>query len=294
MTAEKPLEYIEVRVDVPDDLADAVCNFITENFTSGLVLDEEEQNEIVGITFYIPAQERADYNKSLSDYIAQLLCDRMPAVPQILERVIRDTDWIERYKSSVKPIKIGTDILVRPQWQPSREEIRYDIIIEPKMAFGTGSHETTRSCLEAIRSNFQAGMRFLDLGTGSGILSILADKMGAKYIKAIDYDLAAVENCQENFEINHVSTPHDILFGSVEKCDRDEAYGFVCSNIIKSAILPILSRLLSLTTAGGFLVLSGLLEEDETEISDRLKEHDQSDYMMCRENRWLTCTLRKK
>ncbi len=293
MNSGKPLEYIEARIGVPFALADAVCNFIVENIVSGLVLEEEEDGAIVDITFYVPAQEKEKYRGPLSDYLSQLVCVEMPSVPEVRERTIQDINWIEKYKASVEPIRVGTDILVRPLWQLPDEETRYDIVIEPKMAFGTGSHETTRSCLAFIREYFRSGMRFLDLGTGSGILSILADMMGAKYIKAIDYDLTAIENCRENFKINHVSAVHDILFGSIEKCERDEPYEFVCSNIIKSTILPILPRLLSLTTTGGILVLSGLLEEDEAEITNSLSQQGQSSFEIHRDNRWLTYFLRK-
>jgi len=155
------------------------------------------------------------------------------------------------------------------------------------MAFGTGTHATTRSSLGIIRRNFKSGMRFLDMGCGSGILSILADQMGASYIKAIDYDLAAIANCRENFEINQVSTAHDVVAGSIEKCEQD-------ANIIRSTILTMLGSLLRLTVDGGWLVLSGLLDKDEDAVAGALREHGQDDFSITRDENWLTYSVRKR
>jgi len=132
------------------------------------------------------------------------------------------------------------------------------------------------------------------MGCGSGILSVLADQMGAAYIKAVDYDLAAVANCRENFEINGVRTPHEILVGSIEKCGRDEPYHCVCANIIRTTIITMLDRLLHLTLPDGILVLSGLLEKDESPIADALRGYGQTSFQTYRDEEWLTFTVEKK
>jgi ribosomal protein L11 methyltransferase len=118
--------------------------------------------------------------------------------------------------------------------------------------------------------------------------------MGARYIKAIDYDLIAVDNCTENFDINGVRTPHEALFGSIEKCVGDPPYDFVCANIIKSTILPLLPRLIELTARGGLLVLSGLLDTDEDETSAALTRSNQDDFSILRDNKWITYTIRRR
>ena len=293
MEGDRPEFYTEAKLRVPRRNVDAVCNFIIDNITSGLVLEEEEGSQETGITFYVPGGER-EYRTALIDYLKQVFSDGATAIPEIEERIIKNVEWVEQYKSSVKPIKIGEDIVVRPTWDTSQTEARYEIVIEPKMAFGTGSHETTRSCLKIVRQRFRPGMTFLDLGCGSGILSILASKMGAEFILAIDYDIAAVENCRENFVINEVSTPHEIVFGSIEKCDGHKPFNFVCANIIKSVILPILDRLIDITEAGGLLVLSGLLPPDEAEITARLEELGQSDFTIMPDNQWLSYIIQKR
>ena len=293
MLVPKTMEYVEVCVEVPSELVDAVCDFIIENITSGLILEEEENSSRVGIVFYVPENDRGTFRQVLTTYLSDLYEKRSESVPEIGERTVQDVDWIDKFKASVQSVAVGQDILVRPGWRQPAKPIKYDIIIEPKMAFGTGSHETTQSCLLAIRDYFKKGMRFLDLGTGSGVLSVLADKMGASYIKSLDCDVIAVENCRENFIVNSVTAPHNILFGSVENCEGDNPYDFICANIIKSTILPILPRLLTLTASKGYLVLSGLLEKDRDEIHDSLRNHGQDDFSVRQMNEWITYVVHK-
>jgi ribosomal protein L11 methyltransferase len=293
MTGEKPEFYTEVKLRVPREQADAVCNFIIDNITSGLVLEEEEGSRETGITFYVPGAGDRKYRTDLGNYLEQVL-PQNAVIPEIEERIIKNIEWVEQYKLSVKPIRIGDDIVVRPTWDTTETPARYEIVLEPKMAFGTGSHETTRSCLKIIRQRFRSGMTFLDLGCGSGILSILASKMGAEYILAVDYDVTAVENCRENFALNSVSTPHEIVFGSIEKCEGRRPFDFVCANIIKSVILPVLDRLLDVTLPGGVLVLSGLLPPDEAEITARLEELGQRDFTIMPDNQWLSYIIQRR
>lgn len=286
-----PKQYLEARLEVPRVLADAVCDFITDNIVSGLVLEEEEDSPNSGIIFYV-AEGDTEFQARLNDYLSGLIGDEMPVLPDIRMKPVADTEWVEKYKQSVKAISIGEDIVVRPTWV-DEAGVDYEIIIEPKMAFGTGSHGTTYGCLVAIRRLFENGGSFLDLGCGSGILSILADKMGATFIKAIDYDLVAVENCRENFNINRIAARYEILFGSVEHCDGDDQYDLVCVNIIRSTILTMLERLVNLTSSGGNLILSGLMPSDEKEIVTALAECGQNEIDFIRKDSWLTILVKK-
>jgi len=226
-------------------------------------------------------------------YLKELVGPQMPELPELITRRIKNAMWEEEYRKSIKPAYVGEDIVIRPTWATLPEEYRYEIFIEPKMAFGTGTHETTQGCLRLIRDNFQSGQRFLDVGCGSGILSVLASKMGACFIKAIDYDPIAVENCQENFELNSVTVDSEILCGSQEKFAGDSPYGFVCANIIKTTILEMLPELVLVVETGGTLVLSGLLEQDREDIELGLQAEGMTLIDVIKEGEWLSFLTRR-
>ncbi len=287
----QPGVYIEARIELPRMVADVVCDYIVENISSGLVLEEEEGSEFLGIIFYVRTDAETEYRPVLEAYLKRFIGDGIDQLPEIRERVIRDVEWEENYKQSVRPLLLASDVGVRPPWAEPVDGAVYDLILEPRMAFGTGTHETTRSCLKAIRETFEPGQRFLDLGCGSGILSLLAAKMGASYIKAIDYDLTAVDNCKENLAVNGVTTPCDVLFGSIEKVQGDDPYDFACVNIIKATILPILARLKGSVRPGGTLVLSGLLAREQDEICEQLHELDLVNYVIVPDNEWVTFVI---
>jgi len=291
-----PESYIEVSVNVPRNLCDAVCNFIIENICSGLVLEEEENCDHTCVKFYLPQSSRNDFDQKLSTYFSSLISmgESLTQMPEITEKQVKSVEWEQQYRESVKPTVVAGDVAIRPPWDAAPVGARYDIIIEPKMAFGTCTHESTRGCIEAIRKNLRPKMRFLDLGCGSGILSILADKMGAAYIKAVDYDTLATENCGENFLVNGLAAEHDIVHGSIESCLNDQPYDFVCANIIKSTILDMLDDINCLTAPGGFIVLAGLLEQDQTEISQKLMETGLDNFEIFDDNDWRLFVVRKK
>jgi len=286
-------DYIEARLAVPRPYVDAVCNFIIDNICSGLVLEEEDDASETTISFYVAEDDDCSFEDQLIGYLSSLAEQESLAVPEIRVRTIKATEWEEQYRQSVRPALIGDDIIIRPPWFEPTEQLRYDLIIEPRMAFGTGQHESTRSCLRAIRDNFQRGWDILDLGCGSGILAILADKMGASRIKAIDYDLIAVENCRENFAVNQVKAPAEIEHGSIEKCDGDQPYRFVVANIIKDTISEMLPRLQELTAPAGVLVLSGIIDTAEDSLSAQLRGLDMDSFEILRDNEWLTYVIRR-
>ncbi|KAA3632751.1 MAG: 50S ribosomal protein L11 methyltransferase [Calditrichaeota bacterium] len=288
--------FIEASVEVPKNISDAVCNFIIENITSGLLLEEEEGLDTLVVKFYMPDDSDDNFRQKLSYYFQSLLelDDTIDEEPDLKERVVENIEWEDAYRESIKGVIVSDKLIVRPPWEEYSGEYEYDIVIEPKMAFGTGTHETTKSCLEIILKTFKKNKTFLDLGCGSGILSILADKMGAKSIKAIDYDMVSVENCFENFEMNDVACDYEVLHGSIELCESDEPYDYVCANIIKSTILTMLDKLNSLTKSGGTLVLSGLLDDDVEEIEEHLLKIGLSDYEVLADNEWRSFTIRKK
>lgn len=282
--------YREIRLQVPRENSDAVCNFIVDNYATGMVLEEEEGASTTVITFYLPADAPDSFRQEFARYLGSILAADAPPI-EIREREIQDVEWVQQYRDSVSPIMVGDDVIVRPPWAEAEKPVRYDIVIEPKMAFGTGSHETTRGCLKVVRERFHSGLTLLDLGTGSGILAILADKLQAAHIKAVDYDPVAVDNCRENFLLNKVTARHEILLGSLDVCAEGEQYDMVTANIIKSTLVPWMARLMSLTRSGGTLVLSGLLVDDMPEVEAAIAECEQRINEVIEDNAWRTVVI---
>lgn len=285
--------FTEARVDVPREYEEAVCDYIIENICNGLVLEDEEDSETIGIQFYVPQSHEGDFRNGLINHMKLVMEGSGEPLPEITGHTIQKVEWEEEYRKSIKPVVVGDDVVVSPPWDMLHQSAKFHIVIEPKMAFGTGTHETTRSTLGLIRKLFEPGMSFLDVGCGSGLLAILADKMGASSIKAIDYDPIAVDNCHENFVINKVKTPNEILLGSIEQCDGDQPYDFVAANIIKTTILEMISRLSELTKPGGILVISGLLATDGPDINAALDQLGLNNYEVLPDNEWITYTINK-
>jgi ribosomal protein L11 methyltransferase len=192
------------------------------------------------------------------------------AVREIVSREIADRDWLGEWKKGWQPTRAGRRFLIAPPWSEIAEDDEHRIIIriEPGMAFGTGTHETTRLCLAAIEKYFTGGS-FLDVGTGTGILAIAAAKLHrTARIEACDTDPEAVEIARENAVLNEVEGRIDFRVGTIDEVTRSA--DFVCANLTADVIAPLLPALVGATC--GRLVLSGILDSQRELIMARL--HD--------------------
>lgn len=202
---------------------------------------------------------------------------------------IIDQDWLAEWKKHWKPT-FTERFVVAPAWKEVDAGGRTVILIEPGMAFGTGTHETTRLCLRAIEEAFVPGMSFLDVGTGTGILGIAASILagGESRIAACDTDPLAVEIAIENARLNGAL---DIDFG-VGSIDEDTSSAdFVCANLTAAVILPILPLLVQKT--GSILVLSGVLAEQAEELKGELSNLGHHDPLVSTDGEWVSITVRK-
>jgi ribosomal protein L11 methyltransferase len=181
-------------------------------------------------------------------------------------REVADRDWLGEWKKSWQPVYVGRRFIIAPPWSEIEDAAeRFVIRIEPGMAFGTGTHETTQLCLEAIEKYFK-GASFLDVGTGTGILSIAAAMLapGAR-LEACDTDPDAVEIARENARLNNVAERISFRTGTLDEQPTASA-DVVCANLTADVILPLLPRLVSATC--GRLILSGILDS-QTELVRR-------------------------
>jgi len=183
-------------------------------------------------------------------------------------REVADQDWLGEWKKNWQPVKTGR-FIVAPPWSDIPEATDQIVIrIEPGMAFGTGTHETTRLCLTAIEKYFRGGS-LLDVGTGTGILAIAAAKLSPDArIEACDTDAEAIEIARENARLNGVAERIAFRVGTVEEATASA--DVVCANLTADVILPLLPALLGATC--GRLVLSGILDSQAEAVDARLRE----------------------
>ncbi|MCP4567678.1 MAG: 50S ribosomal protein L11 methyltransferase [FCB group bacterium] len=290
MSIEPVQSYQEIEIDVAADDREAVANYIIENISNGLVIEDDEIASTTRIKFYIASEldikSRID---GLKKYLAAIEPQYASLIPSQTE--IKNRDWIETYQNSVTAFELGDSIIVKPPWDGNNFPDRMEIILEPKMAFGTGRHETTRSCLAELEKLNLTGVSMLDFGCGSGILSIFAGLKGAGRIAAYDNNPLAVENSRENFILNKTDQVCRADCGTIDLIPFDEKFDIVVANIIKEVILPILDQLKNHVKPGGRLLLSGFMDQDQTLIEKSLKGHDLNDYDLRRDGEWLTYNI---
>lgn len=179
-------------------------------------------------------------------------------------KLIPSQNWNVTWESNFMPIKIGSFCGIRADFHPSFTDVQYPITINPKMAFGTGHHETTLSMIEAMQLIDMSGKAVLDYGCGTGILAILASKMGASTILALDYDPLSYENTSENCQKNEVENIQ-IILGELNTVEASN-FDLILANINKNVILENLGALSEKLAINGQLLISGILQADEEEV----------------------------
>jgi ribosomal protein L11 methyltransferase len=203
-------------------------------------------------------------------------------------REVAARDWLGEWKRSWQPARVGERFIVAPPWSEiDADEKRIVIRIEPGMAFGTGTHETTRLCLEAIERHFD-GASFLDVGTGTGVLAIAAAKLNPRArVEACDVDPDAIEIARENARLNGAGDRISFRVGSVT--DSTPSADFVCANLTADVIVPLLPALTSATC--GRLVLSGILATQAELVRDTLLQLSINDFATTTDGEWIAITI---
>jgi ribosomal protein L11 methyltransferase len=177
-------------------------------------------------------------------------------------RAIPDQDWVRLTQSQFEPIPIGERLLITPSWHALPDDGRLAIVLDPGLAFGTGSHPTTRLCLQWLERELSPGASVIDYGCGSGILAIAAARLGAGKVIGIDIDAQALISARDNAQRNQVSI--DVRAGTDA---RPEPADVVVANILSSPLKLLAPVLIDLVRPGGSLVLSGVLARQVDEVS---------------------------
>ena len=213
-------------------------------------------------------------------------CDFVDASPL-------EDDWQENWKQYFRPTQVSQRFLVRPPWEHAEDSRlgRIELVVEPGMAFGTGTHETTRLCLQVLDEARWDWSSVLDVGCGSGILSVAAAKLGASQVIGLDVDPAALTATKENAERNavpHIVTTRDALVGQL----TDE-WPLVLANILSSILIAIRSDLFDRVAPEGHLLLSGILCEEQVEVRDAFAELGMECIKTVELSQWCALVMQK-
>lgn len=196
----------------------------------------------------------------------------IPSAFDISTASVDEQDWENSWKKYYKPIRVGRNILIKPLWETA-ETTENDIVLEldPGMAFGTGTHETTRMCLALLEDYINTDSVMLDIGTGSGILAIAAAKMGAQSVTAGDIDPVAVKIARENAEINKAADKINIVCGNLTEC-IDGKYNIITANIIADAIIQLTENISGFLTDDGIYITSGIINHRIDDVKNALEK----------------------
>lgn len=277
------VKWIEVSFITNGELAEALADVLGRFVSNGVVVEKitvfnpnSQENEPTGdikVAGYLPANHNLEGNRQKFEEALWYL-GRISPLPQAEYRPISDDDWMSAWKQHYQPLTIGENILILPAWKtPKPYETRTTIRINPAMAFGTGTHPTTQLCLRLLEHHINPGIEeVIDIGCGSGILSIAALKMGAHRVLAVDIDSQAVASTLENAEINQLNPDSlEVGIGSVEEILTGRFSITQAPLVLVNILAPIIERLFNqglenLVNEGGTLLLSGILLDQETNL----------------------------
>jgi len=245
--------------------AEALVSMLAFELGSTGIVTLEERDDAVKLGAYFGAQADAE---EIADTIRVEVekLGRSGELRSISFSVVPDQDWMQKWKEGFEPTEIGSRLVIAPSWKlPNANGARIVVQIDPGMAFGTGTHETTRMCLEAVEKYWRGG-NLLDVGTGTGIIAIAAALLepGSR-ITAIDIDPQAVVIARENTDINNASNSVEIAEGG-PRGFVGGAFDVVVANLTAEVIISLIDDLAECVSGSGMLILSGILTELEEDV----------------------------
>lgn len=207
---------------------------------------------------------------------------------------VADEDWSENWKKYYKPFRIGSHLVVKPTWEPYEAQEGDQIIeLDPGMAFGTGTHETTHMCMQLLEKHLRPGMRVMDVGTGSGILAIAAARLGAREVLAIDIDPNAVKVAKENVALNHVEDAVRVVVGDLCKSEAMPC-DLAVANIVADAICMLAGPLTRHLQKGRLLICSGIIREREQDVRDAAAQAGYTLFDRIEMGEWVALALKNE
>lgn len=307
--SEDKTHWMQVKIQTDGEIAEALAEVLGRFISEGVVVEsltkfntytqENEPTGEVAVSGYLKVDGALETKKQAIEQALWHLSQISP-IPQPEYTLVKDQDWMSAWKQHYNPIPLGESLLVLPAWQePKAGEQRHIIRINPAMAFGTGTHPTTQLCLRLLEKTIQPGMHAIDVGCGSGILSIAALRLGASHVIAVDTDEHAVKSTLENAGLNQVSPDElEIGKGSVKdiltgRFNYQEA-PLVLVNILAPILIRLFEQGLEKTVQeDGILLLSGILDHQEKDVLEAAKNAGFSVIQKLSDEDWVSFALRK-
>ena len=296
------MQWLELHIDASPASLEAVCDMLREIGIEGLVIedetdfqtfleenhqywdyvDEELEKEMSGkcrVTFYLEDGQGGYTQLAAARIALAALQQAHPEYPRMILSMenLSDADWENNWKAFYKPMEIGERLMVIPDWEEADPKGRVALRLNPGLIFGTGSHATTRLCLTVLEKRVKPGMKVLDLGCGSGILSIAALLLGAKQAFGCDIDEKAVNVAYENAALNGIDKSRytvragDVLSDTGLRRDMGEGYDIVVANIVADVILSLSDTVAGLKSPDGLFLCSGIIDDRAAEVEKHLR-----------------------
>ena len=297
------MQWLELKIDTTPAGLTPVSDLVEGLGITGLVIEDEgdfhdflEHNHqywdyvdeelmeakrgICRITFYVSADnEGMDTVAKVRVALSELKKRRSDCGTLLMTMAqVDDADWENNWKQYYKPMEIGERLIVVPEWESAKTDGRIALILNPGLTFGTGSHATTRLCLTALERHVAQGQRVLDLGCGSGILSIAALLLGAEHAFACDIDEKCVDVAYENAALNGIGRDKytvrwgDVLSDRQLQKEMGGQYDIIVANIVSDVIIGLASQVRPFLKEGGLFLTSGIIDTRAAEVAQKLRE----------------------
>lgn len=278
--------YYELKITIDESSKDALINYLYSNSCLGIVELNSEIiayfSDIIGINKITNLMQSAQHLLRTSGLNDKLSYNYI---------FIAERDWNESWKKKFKPIDIGENLTILPPWE-EKSNSKISLIIDPGMAFGTGHHETTKTCLlliERFSKEKTQKNRFLDFGTGTGILAIAALKLGFKYALCIDIDPLAIDAAQRNAKLNNLNTI-EIKEGSIDLADGK--FDLIAANLMSEILIQNSYKIANCLEKSGIALLSGMIIGQEADVILAMKEAGLRSFENFYDGRWVTVVFK--